>query len=296
MLELARPALLGVLPLAAVVLAVAGRGGARGVAVSLTGAPGRSAGVAGPVLRAGVLILLALALAGPVEVRLVPPPPDEGAAVVAVLDVSESMRTGLLDGAPRLEAAVEELRRFLAGRDGDQVGVVAFAGTVTTLSPPVGDPGPALAALDRVADVDLGDGTALGTALGVAANRLRAVDARSRVLVLLSDGEHNAGPIDPVTAARAAALLGVRVYTVAVGGAASVLAPVAEAGGGRAFVVADRAGLDAAYRSIDALEPSAFARAPTPLRVPRHAGLLWMALALLAAEAALRASPRTVIP
>ena len=75
-----------------------------------------------------------------------------------------------------------------------------------------------------------------------------------------------------------------------------MLAPVAEAGGGRAFVVADRAGLDAAYRSIDALEPSAFARAPTPLRVPRHAGLLWMALALLAAEAALRASPRTVIP
>ena len=94
-----------------------------------------------------------------------------------------------------------------------------------------------------------------------------------------------------------AAGVGIRVYTVGVGGGAGgSLARIALAGRGRHFAVSDPDGLDRAYREIDALEPSSFPGTPRSTRVPRHAGLLWLAALLLAAECGVRASRYGPIP
>lgn len=255
-----------------------------------------------PHLREGsrLLALCALAFAaagphaaGPTAVRS-----TEGVAIVVALDISESMRTEPLGPDARLDVALQELERFLAGRAGDLVGLVTFAGEASTRVPPTLDRAPLRTALAAVPREEPGDGTALGSALGLAANRLRSLDAPSKVILAITDGESNAGSLDPWTAAGAAAAVGARVYAMGVGSAGeATLRGVAEAGGGRYFGVDDREGLDRAYRDIDALEPSSFLEpVGPPAEEPRHAGFLWLALAVLTLEGALRASPRGGTP
>lgn len=294
--ELTRPWLLAAIVVVAVLVRMVwgGRGGI-GLTVDVPPTTRAWSGVPS-LLRAGVLTALGVALAGPVRTVVVPPPPAEGVAIVAVLDVSESMRARLPGGGSRLETAVAELRRFATEREGDLLGLVLFGGDVLTRVPPVMDRRPLLAALEEAPGTDLGDGTALGTALGVATNRLRAVEVRSRVVVLLTDGEHNAGPMDPVTAARAAAAFDVRVHALWAGAAPGALADVTRITGGRLFPVTDAASLDRAYREIDALE-----RVPLPVasrrdRRPVHASFLWLGLVLLLGEVVVRAGRWGVIP
>ncbi len=160
---------------------------------------------------------LAFAVAGP---RL---PGDrttvrkEGISIVITVDVSSSMLAEDFAPSNRLEVAKRQAIAFIRGRDADRIGLVAFAGEALTQVPVTLDyPVLEQAVLDlRIGALD--DGTAIGSGLATAVNRLKRVKSRSKVVLLLTDGENNRGAIDPRTAADVAAALGVRVYTIGVG-------------------------------------------------------------------------------
>lgn len=168
-------------------------------------------------LRAVALAALALAAAGP---RL---PGDrttvkrEGISIVIAIDVSSSMLAEDFAPSNRLEVAKRQAIGFIRGREADRIGLVAFAGEALTQVPITVD----YAVLEQaVADLRIGtldDGTAIGSGLATAVNRLRRVKSRSKVVLLLTDGENNRGAIDPRTAAEAAAAMGAKVYTIGVG-------------------------------------------------------------------------------
>ena len=140
-----------------------------------------------------------------------------GIDIVLALDVSGSME--IEDLRPnRLEAAKRIATDFLKSRAGDRLALVAFAGAAYSLAPLTTDYD---LLREDLASLRVGmiarDGTAIGTALGVATNRLRESTAKSRVCILLSDGESNAGSLDPLLAAQLAHAYGIRIYTIGLG-------------------------------------------------------------------------------
>jgi Ca-activated chloride channel family protein len=140
-----------------------------------------------------------------------------GIDIVLALDVSGSME--IQDLRPnRLEAAKRIAADFLKTRVGDRLALIAFAGDAYSLAPLTTDYD---LLREDLASLRIGliqnDGTAIGTALGVATNRLRESTARSRVVILLSDGESNAGSLDPMLAAQLAHAFGIRIYTIGLG-------------------------------------------------------------------------------
>lgn len=218
----------------------------------------------------------------------------EGVDIVLVLDISRSMRAE--DFLPnRLEAAKEVLREFVRRRRNDRMGLVLFAGDAFLQCPLTLDHR-ALDELIASADFSLTDveGTAIGDALAKASVRLQNSTAKSRVIVLLTDGENNRGTIDPQTASRIAATLGIRVYTVGIGGTKGVPIPVedpiygkiytrnadgsllltrldemllreiAEITGGIYFNAENKRTLSAIYEEIDRLERSFVERREPP--------------------------------
>ena len=144
-----------------------------------------------------------------------------GIDIMIALDVSRSMLTEdySLNGerANRVNAIKEITQRFIEARPNDRIGMLAFAGRPYLVSPPTLDHNWLIENLDRVKIGLVEDGTAIGTALISAANRLKNREAKSRIIVLLSDGENNAGRVNPDTAAEAVRVLGLKVYTVGVG-------------------------------------------------------------------------------
>ncbi|HEX8504612.1 MAG TPA: VWA domain-containing protein [Hymenobacter sp.] len=200
-----------------------------------------------------------------------------GIDLVLALDVSGSME--IQDLRPnRLEAAKRIAADFLKTRVGDRLALVAFAGEAYSLVPLTTDYallGESLASL-RLGMIKL-DGTAIGTALGVATNRLRESTARSRVCILLSDGENNAGSLDPLLAARLAHAFGIRIYTIGLGQDGFVpygqdeagrtryvqtrldettMRQLAAAADGQFFRATDAAGLRQVFEQINRLEKS----------------------------------------
>jgi Ca-activated chloride channel homolog len=264
-------------------------------------------------LRALALVAMTVALARPRLGRGVEDVTREGISIVVALDISSSMLAEDFQPQNRLEVAKEKLKAFITSRPNDRIGIVAFAGEALTQVPLAVDQPVLLAAADNLQAGMLEDGTAIGTAIATAANRLRDAAGASRVLILLTDGENNRGAIDPRTAAQAAAQLGVRIYTVGVGtdGMAPVpvgrglfglryenrpvridealLQDVAKATGGRYFRARDGAALQSIYEQIDQLE-----RAPVRARQyvqydERWRWPLGLALALLVCEVSLLA-------
>jgi len=148
----------------------------------------------------------------------------DGINIVLTIDLSSSMLA--LDFQPenRLEVAKETMKRFVAGRTADRIGVVSFAGDALTQVPLTLDYEVVDAAIDNLQAGQLDDGTAIGTAIATAANRLRVAPGRSRVMILATDGVNNRGAIDPRTAAKAAAVFGIKIYTIGIG--TEGLAPV----------------------------------------------------------------------
>src|SRR5262249_49389606 len=170
-----------------------------------------------PALRSIALAALIIAAAGPqiggdtVEIK------QEGIAIVITIDISSSMLAEDFAPSNRLAVAQHQAVAFIRGRQADRIGLVAFAGEALTQVPVTLD----YPVLERsILDLRIGtleDGTAIGSGLATAVNRLRRVPSKSKVVLLLTDGENNRGAIDPRTAAEAAATLGVRVYTIGVG-------------------------------------------------------------------------------
>jgi Ca-activated chloride channel family protein len=301
---------------------------------------GRRAAVArwgGGLLRGAACLALVLACAGPRAPDLQTRLPAEGIAVMMAIDVSGSMETDDVAWAPgappvtRLEAARRAFKLFVGGGDapdgtafeprpGDAVGVVAFAAVPQTVCPLTLNHSVLFKVVDDLKGKAGADaGTNVGDALGEAVERLDAVKPRNkaRVLILLSDGEHNVFKEDvpnakragidrtlkPREAAQLAANLGVRVYTIDAGGDPPPGAPadavrqrvegrealkrVAEMTGGRSFAATNGSDLLAAYREISALEKVPDAAPIYRRYFEYYAGCAGLALVLLLATHAL---------
>jgi Ca-activated chloride channel family protein len=239
------------------------------------------------VLRVVALVAAVTALARPRAGARAETIRGDGISILLALDVSSSMLAEDFQPDNRLAVAKETIKEFISGRTVDEVGLVAFAGEALTQVPLTLDYPVLLAAVDNLQPGQLEDGTAIGTALMTATNRLRDASGRSRVMVLLTDGENNRGNIDPRTASQAAAALGMRVYTIGVGseGVAPVpvgrgvfglryenrpvridetlLEDIARTTGGRYFRARDAQALKRIYEQIDALERA-------PIRATRY--------------------------
>ena len=217
-----------------------------------------------PLLRMGAVVLLAVAIARPRVGDVNALVPARGVDIALAFDVSSSMEAAdLAPGKNRLEATKEVIREFIRNRQEDRIGLVVFQRDALALSPPTRD----YAALDRLmADIESGivvDGTGIGVGISSALNMLRDSSAASRVVILLTDGEHNATSISPEAAAQLAAALGIRVYTIGVispGRADGVdeerLRGIADLTGGRYFVADSQAALAGVYDAIGRLETS----------------------------------------
>ncbi len=265
------------------------------------------------VLRSLAIAALVIAAARPRVAGRTEQSNSEGINIIIAFDISSSMLAEDFQPQNRLEVAREKVKQFIRMRKSDRIGVVAFSGEALTQVPLTTDYPVVLAAIDNLQPGQLDDGTAIGTALATAANRLRSAPGRSRVIVLLTDGVNNRGAIDPRTAAQAAATFGIKVYTIGVGteGMAPVpvgrgvfglryenrpveiddalLTEVAQRTGGRYFRARDAAALQRITEEIDRLE-----RTPVRTRVYTQYGELYrwplvLALLALALEVALAA-------
>lgn len=144
-----------------------------------------------------------------------------GIDIVVALDLSGSMAAEDFElrgrRVNRLDIAKDVLEEFVGKRPNDRIGLVAFAGRAYIASPLTLDHDFLLANIARLRLGTLEDGTAIGSALTAALNRLREIQAASKIVILMTDGQNNAGKVPPLTAAEAAQTLGVKVYTIGVG-------------------------------------------------------------------------------
>jgi Ca-activated chloride channel homolog len=230
------------------------------------------------LLRNLLLAAVIIALARPRSRARTENVTSEGINIMIAFDISSSMLAQDFQPQNRLEVAKDKVKQFITARKSDRIGLVAFSGEALTQVPLTTDYPVLLGAVDNLQAGQLEDGTAIGTAIATSANRLRTAPGRSRVLVLLTDGENNRGSIDPRTAAQAAAAFGIRVYAIGVGteGMAPVpvgrglfglryeprpvridealLTDIAKSTGGRYFRARDAAALERIYEQIDQLE------------------------------------------
>ena len=184
----------------------------------------QSAALAGRFLRALIFATLALfivAIARPQLGKSLTQVEASGIDIMLVLDVSGSMLTRDFtiggDQAARLDAIREVTRKFIERRPNDRIGMIAFAGRPYIVSPMTLDHDWLLQNLERVRIGLVEDGTAIGSAMASAANRLNDKHSKSRVIVLLTDGENNAGKISPNTAAEAVKALKIHFYAIGAG-------------------------------------------------------------------------------
>ncbi len=187
------------------------------------------------ILRFIALSLLIITLARPQLSQSREHSIAQGIDILLVLDISESMRAEDFAGSNRIQTAKSVINEFLTHRENDRIGLVIFGGESFTLCPLTLD----YAVLSELlSDVEIGqleDGTAIGDALATATHRLRASASKSKVVILLTDGENNAGSIAPETAAVLAAADGIKVYTIGMGKEGGARIPYADTTFGKRY-------------------------------------------------------------
>lgn len=231
------------------------------------------------VLRLAALACIIVAMARPQRVNENQTTQTEGIDIVIAMDVSGSMLAR--DFEPdRLSAAKDVAADFIAGRVGDRMGLVVFAGEAYSPSPLTANKNEVQTALAKVRSGVIEDGTAIGNGLATAINRLRESQSKSKVVILLTDGVNNSGVISPLMAADIAMDLGIKVYTIGVGknGMApypaydmfgqlifqqmpveideETLTEISEKTNGKYFRATDKQTLKEIYKEIDTLEKS----------------------------------------
>lgn len=261
-------------------------------------------------LRMLALALAIIALARPQSTNIQRNVTTEGIDIVLSLDVSGSMLAR--DFKPdRLEAAKSLGINFISGRANDRIGLVIFAGESFTLCPLTTD---RATLINQFKAVDIGvleDGTAIGSGLATAISRIKDSDAKSKVIILLTDGVNNRGEIAPMTAAEMAKTFGIRVYTIGVGtyGTApypvqtpfgtryqdvqveideDLLKGIAQMTGGEYFRATNNKALEQVYQKIDQLEKSKIEVNEYAKREEMYRGWLLAAFILLLLEFVLR--------
>lgn len=228
-------------------------------------------------VKIGALILIILAAARPQTGQKKRNILTEGYDIMLALDISGSMRAEDFKPKNRLSVAKDTIYNFIKGRKSDRIGLVVFAGESFTQSPLTLDYGMLLEAVRAVKFDMVDDGTAIGMAIANAVDRLRYSRAKSKIIILLTDGVNNSGNIDPITAAKLAQAFGIKIYTIGVGtkGKApfpydtvfgkryrfmpvdideTTLTKVAQITGGKYFRATDSETLSRIYATINKLE------------------------------------------
>ncbi len=231
------------------------------------------------ILRNLALAALIVALARPQSTDNWTNTSTEGIEIVIALDISGSMLAE--DFKPnRLEAAKQDAIKFISGRPNDRIGLVVFAGESFTQCPLTTDHAVLINLIKDVKQGMIEDGTAIGLGLANAVSRLKDSDAKSKVIILMTDGVNNQGEIPPLTAAEIAKTFGIRVYTIGVGSRGTAPYPVTDMFGrkryqqmeveidedvltqiahltdGRYFRAVNNQRLEDIYKEIDKLEKS----------------------------------------
>ena len=169
-----------------------------------------------PVLNFIIITLIIIAIARPQSTADDETVEKEGIDIIISMDISGSMQS--CDFKPnRLEAAKNVACEFIQARENDRIGIVLFAGESFTQCPLTADRSTLINLMTQVKNGIIDDGTALGMGLATAVVRIKDSDAKSKVIILLTDGMNNCGEIEPVNAAEIAATYGIRVYTIGVG-------------------------------------------------------------------------------
>lgn len=261
------------------------------------------------LLKAAVLVLCIVALARPQKVHRELAGMAEGIDIILVLDTSESMRALDFDPFDRITAAKNSARDFISRRATDRIGLVVFGGEPLLACPPTLDYDALVSFLDDLTPgMTQSRGTAVGDGLAAAAAHLKDSTAKSKVAILLTDGANNAGIVDPITSAKAARSLGIKVYTVGTARRGEAMVPVdhpvfgrqlvpiqdeldedsltriAAETGGRYFRAENAKELSQIYSEIDAMEKTALERPETVSYADFHHLLLGPAVLLLAME------------
>ncbi len=227
------------------------------------------------LLLAIVMILILVALARPQKTNEKVEQWTEGIDIMLAVDISQSMQ--IEDFRPnRLEAAKNVARDFIKGRLQDRIGIVVFSGDAFSLAPLTTDYDLLNTYLNDISfEMIESRGTAIGSALAVVTNRMRESESKSKVCILLSDGDNTAGNIDPITAAELAAAYDIKIYTIIVGQEGMVpfgkdyfgrpnmventidettMRKIAKIGSGEFFRVADNEALKNVFNRIDQYE------------------------------------------
>lgn len=254
---------------------------------------------------AGVVLLI-VALAGPQRVTRERVFVTRGVDFMLVIDQSPTMAARDFTPENRFESAREVVRRFVQRRENDAVGLVGFGAEAALRVPPTVDYDHLLAELDRMQVLGLGDGTAIGMGIAVAALHLERSAAPLRAIILVTDGINNAGEIEPETAARAAASLGIDLYVIGIGSGSEVelelqdpetgqtlrgtvrdgfdeeaLRRIAAAGGGTYAYAGSNTVLESVFTQIDTSERVEHRSLIRVNREPRDRRFVLLALALV---------------
>jgi Ca-activated chloride channel family protein len=215
------------------------------------------------ILRTGCLVLLVMTAARPQLYNVPWDVLSPGVDIVLCLDTSGSMEAldFQLDGNPvsRLTAVKKVVGEFIEKREMDRIGLVVFGEEAFTQSPLTMDKGLLLGLVNKMQIGMAGDRTAIGSAIAIGGKRLKDLKAKSRILILLTDGRHNAGDLTPEVAAEAVKALDIKIYTIGVGGTwpgtykvnEEMLEKIARIGGGKYFRAADTERLSEIYDIID---------------------------------------------
>lgn len=236
----------------------------------------------------------------------------EGIDIVVALDVSSSMLAE--DFKPnRLEAAKKVASDFVEGRKNDRIGLVAFAGEAYTKVPLTVDRQVLQEQLKGLKLGSMSDGTALGDGTATAINRVKDSEAKSKVIILLTDGVNNQGSVDPMNAAEIAAMYDIRLYTIGMGSRGTAPYPLRDQFGrvhyqnmeveideellkemsaatkdGQYFLATDKKKLEEIFSQIDQMEKSKINVLQFSKKKDEFIGLLWLALIALGLEALAR--------
>lgn len=229
-----------------------------------------------------VLLLLILGLARPQKGRVFQEVETSGVDIMICLDISGSMQAEDFSPKNRLFVAKERAKEFIAKRKGDRIGLVVFQALALTQCPLTLNREILNKLIDRVDTGLVPDGTAIGMGIATATARLKDSQAKEKLIILLTDGLNNAGEIDPITAAKTAQSLGIKIYTIGVGSEGEVPYPIddpifgrryvrtkidldlktlqeiAQLTGGKSFRATDAQALKTIYDEIDRMEPTTF--------------------------------------
>ncbi len=259
------------------------------------------------LLQAVVIVLVIVALARPQKVERETERESEGVDILLTIDTSGSMRSedmgALGTTLSRLEAAKKVMARFVDERSQDRLGLVVFGEGAFMQVPLTLDH---VALHDYIDQLDIGvvgpNKTAVGDAIAIGAKRLKELDAPSKVIILVTDGQSNAGQIEPIQAAEAAAALGIKVYTIGVGSTGGMfsrgadvdeptLTRISQLTHAEYFRASDAKALAGVYAKIDKLEPSTAKVKEYVHRDELYLGALLPALALWLFELLLSVGP-----